>query len=495
MKSGIVYLIGAGPGDPGLITHKALKILSGADCVVYDYLASRTFIENLKCEKIFVGKKASEHTMPQEEINKLLIEKASEGKIVVRLKGGDPFIFGRGGEEAEDLLKAGIQFRVVPGVSSFYSAPAYAGIPVTHRDYADAFEVITGHKKGDSSEEEINFPEYDPHKTFIFIMGMKNLKRIADSLISEKKFPEDTPAGIVSWGTTPNQKTITGTLADIAEKTEAAGIGAPAIIVIGRVVLLRDKLSWLENLPLFGKKIVVTRTRDQASVLAEKLSELGAEAVEFPTIVIKKKNDLSALANSIEHIEQYAWIIFTSQNTVDIFFGAVREKLKDARCLAGIKIAAIGPATSKKLNEYFITPDLIPQEYIAEEIINALKGIGVKNKRILLPCAVEARPALKDGLNKLGAKVDRIEIYDTEIPEGISEEALSDVASADIITFTSSSTAKNFFKIVNKTNSKLACIGPVTADTVKALGYTPDIIASEYTIDGLVEAIVKYYEE
>jgi uroporphyrinogen III methyltransferase / synthase len=493
MKPGIVYLIGAGPGDPGLITQKALKILSGADCVVFDYLASRTFIENLKCEKIFVGKKASEHTMPQEEINKLLVKKAKEGKIVVRLKGGDPFIFGRGGEEAEELVNAGIQFRVVPGVSSFYSAPAYAGIPVTHRDCADAFEVITGHKKGDSTEEEINFPEYDPQKTFVFIMGMKNLEHISRKLISEKNFPAETSIGIVSWGTTPGQMTVTGTLSNIAEKAKAGGIAAPAIIVIGRVVLLRDKLRWFDNLPLFGKKIVVTRTREQASALAEKLSDMGAEAIEFPTIVIKKKGDLSKLAKAIDNLNQYEWLIFTSQNAVDIFFDAVREKAKDARCLSGLKIAAIGPATAKKLAAYFIVPDLVPSEYIAEEIINAMKQIGIKDKRILLPCAAEARPALKDGLTDLGAKVDRIELYDTMIPNDIPEDALSDIALADMITFTSSSTVKNFFKIVKNTKAKLACIGPVTADALKSLGHSPDIIASEYTIDGLVEAIVKFY--
>jgi uroporphyrinogen III methyltransferase / synthase len=493
MKPGIVYLIGAGPGDPGLITEKALRILAKADCVIYDYLAGKSIIENIQCEKIFVGKKASDHTMPQEDINRLLVEKALDGKLVVRLKGGDPFIFGRGGEEAEALLEAGVQFSFVPGVSSFYSVPAYAGIPLTHREYADAFEVITGHKKAESTEEEINFPEYNPKKTFVFIMGMKNISYIAKKLIAEKNFPKTSPAGVVSWGTTPGQKTVTGTLADIAGKAEAAGISAPAIIVIGRVVLLRDKLAWFEKLPLFGKKIVVTRTRDQASVLAEKLRELGAEAVEFPTIEIKKKDVLSKLEKAIGIIDQYNWIVFTSQNAVDIFFDTLREKGKDSRSLGKIKIAAIGPATAKKLNGYFITPDIIPSEFIAEEIISSMKKYRLKNRRILLPCAAEARPALKKGLSELGAKVDRIEIYDTVIPEEISEDSLSDIASADMITFTSSSTVRNFFKIIRETKAKFACIGPVTAEAMISLGHSPDIVASEYTIDGLVEAIVKYY--
>ncbi len=493
MKPGIVYLIGAGPGDPGLITEKGRNILAKADCVVYDYLAGNSIVENIECEKIFVGKKASDHTMPQEEINALLIKKAGEGKLVARLKGGDPFIFGRGGEEAEALLDAGVPFSIIPGVSSFYSAPAYAGIPLTHRDYADAFEVVTGHKKAGSSEEEINFPEYNPKKTFIFIMGMKNLEIISKKLIEEKKFPEDTPAGIVTWGTTPNQRTITGTLADIAGKAESAGLGAPAIIVIGKVVLLRDRLSWFESQPLFGKKIVVTRTRDQASVLAEKLGGLGAEVIEFPTIEIKIKSDLRGLKKAIDNLNKYHWIIFTSQNAVDIFFDTLRNKAKDSRILGKTKIAAIGPATAKKLNGYFITPDLIPSEFIAEEIINSMKKSKLKNKRILLPCAAEARPALKKGLAKLGARVDRIEIYDTVIPERISEYSLSEIASADMITFTSSSTVRNFFKIFDETKAKLACIGPVTADSLISSGHSPDIVASEYTIDGLVEAIMKYY--
>ncbi|MFH0974247.1 MAG: uroporphyrinogen-III C-methyltransferase [Spirochaetota bacterium] len=493
MKSGLVYLIGAGPGDAGLISEKALKILARADCVIYDYLAGKSLVENLKCEKIFVGKKGSEHTMPQEEINRLLVEKAKEGKLVARLKGGDPFIFGRGGEEAEELLSAGIRFRVVPGISSFYSAPAYAGIPVTHRDYANSFEVITGHRRGDSPEEEINFPEFDPQKTFIFIMGMKNLDYISRKLISEKSFPEDYPAGVVSWGTTPAQLTVTGVLGNIAGKAKAAGIGAPAIIVIGRVVLLRDKLRWFEDMPLFGKRIAVTRTREQASVLAEKLSELGADAIEFPTIELKRKNDLTALVTAIDHIEQYDWIIFTSQNAVNIFFDKVTDCNKDARCLHKAKIAAIGPATANELRKYFIKPDLVPEEFIAEGILREIIKFKIKDKRILLPCATEARPALKDGLLSLGAKVERIEIYDTIVPDNISEDALSAVQSADMITFASSSTVKNFFKIVKKTNAKLACIGPITADALKALGYTPDVVASEYTIDGLVEAIVKYY--
>ncbi len=493
MKPGIVYLIGAGPGDPGLITQKALNILSTADCVIYDYLSNKAFVEKLACEKIYVGKKGSDHTLPQEEINQLIIKKAKEGKTIVRLKGGDPFIFGRGGEEAEELLDAGIRFSVVPGISSFYSVPAYAGIPLTHRDYANSFEVITGHRRDDSPEEEINLPEYSDQKTFVFLMGMKNLKHISSALISQKGFPKDLPAGIVSWGTTPDQQAVTGTLSDIYEKAEKSGIGAPAVIIIGRVVQLRNKLRWFDNTPLFGRKIVVTRTRQQASVLSERLADLGAKVIEFPTIEIKRKNDLSELIKAINNIQQYHWIIFTSQNAVNIFFDTMKNNNKDSRTLYNSKIAAIGPATSAELSRYFITPDIVPPEYVAEEIINQLKETGIEGKSVLLPCAAEARLTLKEGLTELGANVDRLHIYDTIIPEDIPAHLIKDAQTADMITFTSSSTVKNFFRIVQDTEAKIACIGPITADTAGNLGHSPDIVASEYTINGLVEAIEKYY--
>jgi uroporphyrinogen III methyltransferase / synthase len=493
MKSGTVYLIGAGPGDPGLIAQKALNILNNADCVIYDYLSNKAFVEKLSCEKIYAGKKGSNHTLPQEEINKLIINKAKEGKTVVRLKGGDPFIFGRGGEEAEELLNAGVRFSIVPGISSFYSAPAYAGIPLTHRDYANSFEVITGHRREDSHEEEINLPEYSEQKTFVFLMGMKNLSHISSALISEKGFPGSLPAAIVSWGTTPDQRAATGTLADIHEKAEKEGIAAPAIIIIGRVVLLRDKLRWFDNAPLFGKKIVVTRTRQQASVLSERLTALGAKVLEFPTIEIKSKSDQTELVNAINNIEQYHWIIFTSQNAVNIFFDTLKNNNKDARSLYKLKIAAIGPATSAELSKYFIKSDIIPWEYVAEEIINEMKKAGMKEKSVLLPCAAEARLTLKEGLEGLGAKVDRLHIYDTIIPENIPEHLVKEVQTADLITFTSSSTVKHFSRIVQNTEAGIACIGPVTANTAREFGYTPDIVASEYTINGLVEAIEKYY--
>ena len=493
MKSGIVYLIGAGPGDHGLISVKAMQLLNSADCVIYDYLSSDAFVKNLACEKIYVGKKGSDHTLPQEDINKLIIKKALDGKTVVRLKGGDPFIFGRGGEEAEELLSANVRFAIVPGISSFYSAPAYAGIPLTHRDFANSFEVVTGHRRDGSSEEEINFPEFNDQKTFVFLMGMKNLGFISSSLISEKNFPEDLPVGIVSWGTTPEQMVVTGTLKDIEKRAEEKGIKAPAIIIVGKVVSLREKLRWFDNSPLFGKRIVVTRTRQQASVLSSELYRLGANVVEFPTIEIKRKDNLDSLIDAVNNIEKYNWIIFTSQNAVAIFFDILKENDKDARSLSNLKIAAIGPATAKELSGYFIKPDIVPSEYIAEEIVAEMSRENIKGKSILLPCASEARQTLKESLSALGAEVDRIHIYDTAIPEDVPEDILENVRRADMITFTSSSTAKNFFKIFKETEAKIACIGPVTADTAVNLGHAPDIVASEYTIQGLVRSITEYY--
>jgi uroporphyrinogen III methyltransferase/synthase len=494
MKRGFVYLIGAGPGDHELITEKAKDIMHSADCIVYDFLANEKIFENINCEKIYVGKRGSCHTLSQEEIGRLIIAKAREGKTVVRLKGGDPFIFGRGGEEAEELMGEGIPFSIVPGISSFYSAPAYAGIPLTHRDYANAFEVITGHRRSDTDEEEINLPDYHSQKTYVFLMGVKNLEHITSQLIGEKKFPGETPAGIITWGTLPRQTVVTGTVGTIARIAREKNVSPPAIIIIGRVVLLREKLRWFDNLPLFGRRVVVTRTREQASELSRKLYRLGADVIEFPTIEIKPREDLGELRAAIDRIEEFDWIVFTSQNAVRIFFGALSECGRDSRSLYKNRIAAIGPASGRDIERYAIKPDLIPAEYVAEAIIREMEGIGISGKRILLPCAAEARETLKRGLEELGAHVERIPIYDTVIPVPVSEESLSGIVSSDVITFTSSSTVRNFFKIVERTEAILACIGPVTAETLREHGYEPHIIASEYTIDGLVDAIVSAFD-
>jgi len=494
MKNGFVYLVGAGPGDPELITLKAMNAMAEADCIIYDFLANPSLLSEFDCEKIYVGKKGSDHTLRQEEINSLIIKKAKEGKVIVRLKGGDPFIFGRGGEEAEDLVDAGIPFSIVPGISSFYSAPAYAGIPITHRGYANALEVITGHRRADASvEDDVNFPEYDPYRTYAFLMGMKNLPNIADSLINKKNFPADTPVGIISWGTRPEQQVVTGTLENIVENVENSGIKPPAIIVVGRVVSLRDKLRWFDNLPLFGKKIVVTRTRKQASKISKKLGRLGASVIEFPTIEISPVSDMTPLENAINNIKKYQWLFFTSQNGVEIFFDQLYKTGKDVRALGSCKIAVIGPATGDELLKYGIKPDVVPEKYVAESLVQAMDGFDLKDKKVLLPCAEEARPVLAEGLENLGANVERIHTYTTKIPEGLPEDKLDEIAGADIITFASSSTVKNFFSIVESVKGDIASIGPVTSKAVLEKGHDVTIEAGEYTIDGIVDAIVDHY--
>ncbi|MCL1834454.1 MAG: uroporphyrinogen-III C-methyltransferase, partial [Leptospirales bacterium] len=320
MKKGVVYLVGAGPGDPDLISVKGKEILNHADCIIYDYLAEKSLLEGISCEMIYVGKEGSNHTLKQDEINELIARKSLEGKTVVRLKGGDPFIFGRGGEEAEILHSRGIPFVIIPGISSFYSAPAYAGIPLTHRDFSNAFEVISGHRRSDTDDtEDVNFPEYNPEKTFVFLMGMMNLKHICKTLIDEKNFPPDTPAGVISWGTRPEQRVAASTLSNIHEAVAKEKLTPPAIIIIGGVVSLREKLRWFDTQPLFGKRIVVTRTRSQSSKLSKILTSLGAKAIEFPTIEIQKPEGASPLRNSLSNIEKYNWIIFTSQNAINIF--------------------------------------------------------------------------------------------------------------------------------------------------------------------------------
>lgn len=494
-QTGFVYLVGAGPGDPGLLSIKAKECIESADCIIYDYLANPLFLANTNAECIYVGKQGSQHTLSQEEINQLLIQKAKQGKLVVRLKGGDPFIFGRGGEEAEELVAAGIPFAVVPGISSFYSALAYAGIPITHRDYAASFEVITGHRRGDS-DDDITLPDYSEQKTYTFLMGMKNLDTICKRLIEEKHFPSDIPIAVVTWGTTPKQKVATGTLQTIASEIAALKLTPPAIIVVGKVVLLRQKLRWFDTLPLFGKRVVVTRTREQASTLAQKLVSLGAEVVEFPTIEITKLHNLSPLHDALMQLHRYDWIVFTSQNAVNIFFTELFSLGKDVRSIQA-KIAAIGPATAHALQQYSIVADLIPKEYVAESLVDAFSTVDIENKSMLIPCSSKAREVLYAGLKQKGATVEQVDIYDAVIPT-VDEETKKSVVTADIITFTSSSTVRNFVEIMKdgfSNEALIACIGPITAQEAHKHGLTPNIVAQEYTINGLVDALVSFFKQ
>jgi len=496
MKKGIVYLVGAGPGDPELISIKGMKALREAHCIIYDYLAEKSLLDGLDCEIIYVGKQGSDHTLKQDEINELIAQKALEGKTVVRLKGGDPFIFGRGGEEAELLVEKGIPFAVIPGISSFYSAPAYAGIPITHRDFSNAFEVISGHRRSDADEtEDVNFPEYNPEKTFAFLMGMKNLKHISKVLIEEKKFPPETPVGIITWGTRPEQRVVTSTLEGIADAVEKAGLTPPAIIIMGGVVTLRNRLRWFDTQPLFGKKIVVTRTRKQASKLSVMLTSLGARTVEFPAIEIEKMEDLSLFKKYLRSIEGYDWVVFTSQNAVNIFFEELFKSGRDTRALGGVKIAVIGKASGEELKQYGVVPDLIPEKYVAESLLEGFRKHQVSDQKILIPCSADARMTLTDGLSDMGAVVDRIHIYRAVKPSYSDEKLMEDVKGADVITFTSSSTVTNFFSMIQDTGAVLASIGPITTETIIKHGHMPAITADEYTIDGLVKALADYYSQ
>ncbi|RUM88013.1 MAG: uroporphyrinogen-III C-methyltransferase [Thermodesulfatator sp.] len=499
MKKGKVYLVGAGPGDPGLITLKGLKALSRAQVVIYDYLANPRLLSHVpeSAEKIYVGKKGGHHTLSQEGINRLLVEKALEGKTVVRLKGGDPFVFGRGGEEIEALLEHDIPFEVVPGVTSAFAAPAYAGIPVTHRRFTSTLALVTGHEAEGKKESAIDWEALSRIGTLIFLMGMKNLPRICENLLRYGRAPE-TPVAVVQWGATPRQRVATGTLSTIVEEVQRAGLSAPAIILVGEVARLREKFRWFDNRPLFGRRVMVTRTREQASRLTEALEALGAEVLEIPTIKIVPPESFKPLDQALKCLEKFDWLIFTSQNAVRFFRERLFALRKDVRALAQVRLAVIGAATGKALREIGLFPDLLPREYRAEGLIEAFSREDLRGKKILLPRAEEAREILPESLRKMGAEVEVVPAYRTVLPEEsrkLLEEALS--RGIDLVTFTSSSTARNFFRLLGDRELPeevlLASIGPVTSATLRELGHPPHIEAREYTIPGLVEAIRKYF--
>lgn len=504
MKKGKVFLVGAGPGDPGLITLKGLECIQKADVVIYDYLASPTLLKHVpeKAELIYVGKKGGDHTLSQDGINDLIVEKVKNGNIVVRLKGGDPFIFGRGGEEAEVLVASDIPFEIVPGVTSAVAAPAYAGIPLTHREYTATVAFVTGHEDPNKAESNIDWSALAKGiGTIVFLMGVKNLPYIVGNLI-QNGMAAGTPVALVRWGTTPGQITVAGTLDNIVERVNAAKLRAPAIIVVGNVVDLRCKLKWFEKRPLFGKTIVVTRAREQASDLLQKISELGANCIECPTIKVVPPGDWAALDHAIYHFFKYDWLIFTSVNGVKFFFQRLFELGKDVRSLRQVQTASIGPATAAKLLDFGIKTDILPQSYRAESIVEAFGTQDVKDKKILLPRAEEARPVLPVELRKMGADVDEITSYRT-IEDRDNADILIDALrekSVDIVTFTSSSTVRNFRALIPDdefdtlmNGVTIAGIGPITTETAEKLGFTIDITAEEYTIPGLCQAILNHF--
>lgn len=503
-KKGKVYLIGAGPGDPGLLGLKAKECLETADAVVYDRLADPRIIEFCRkdAEMVYVGKASANHTMRQPDINKLLVKLAAEGKTVARLKGGDPFVFGRGGEEAIELLEAGLPFEFVPGVTSAIAVAEYAGIPVTHRHVATSFAVITGHEDPTKGESTINWKGLATAvDTLVFLMGVENIERISSQLIANGR-SADCPAAVIRWGTRPEQRTLITTVGKAAADVKATGMKPPAIFLVGEVVKLREQLQWFDNKPLFGKTVIVTRARAQASALTKKLEAQGARVLEAPAIKIVPPADFAPLDKAIAEIDTYKWLILTSVNGVEYFFNRLQKAGKDSRALCGVKIAAIGSATAEALKGYGITADLIPSAYKAEELADALAEDTKAGDKLLLARAKVARNVLPERLRALGAQVDVVAAYETVADCQNKEELLEALESgeASVVTFTSSSTVTNLLDVLGDKKDllnkvALAAIGPVTAETLEKNGLKPAISAAEYTIDGLMTAIEEYYKE
>ena len=503
MKLGKVYLLGAGPGDPGLLTVKGAQALAEADVVVYDRLLDPSLVGLAPdaAERVFVGKERGRQALTQSEINDLLVDEGLAGKTVVRLKGGDPFVFGRGGEEALALAAAGVPFVVVPGVTSAVAAATYAGIPVTHRGVSTSVTIVTGSEdpsKGETSTDWAALAKTGG--TLVTLMGWAALPGIVDTLRANG-MSANTPAALVQWGTWSRQRTVTGTLADIAERGRDAGIGAPVIAIIGEVARLRDEIGWFDRRPLWGKRVLVTRSRTQASRLIELLNELGAEPLELPSIEIGPLDDYSELDRALADTADTPgrWVIFASVNSVEYVWERLRARGQDARYFAGATIGAIGPATARALRERGIEPDFIPKRSVSEEVIAELSGLDWTGRLALLPGSAIGRDALASGLAGLGADARRVPAYRNVRPEGIEERARRAFErGVDVITFTSSSTVRNLLDILGDDRhlmegSAVACIGPITAATAEELGLSVDIIAAEHNVEGLADALAGHF--
>jgi len=499
-KNGKIYLVGAGPGNLGLVTLRAKECIEAADVIAYDHLANPEMLAWARddAEIIYAGKEPGEHPLSQEELNALVIDKAREGKNVVRLKGGDPFVFGRGAEEAKAAVDAGIEFEIVPGVTSAIAGPAYAGIPVTHRAENSHVTLFTGHEDPSKTETAIDYGALAKlGGTQVMLMGVERLGSITREMINHG-VREDLPVALVRWATTGRQETLTGTLGDIAKRAVASGFEAPAVAVFGDVVALRENLNWYEKRPLSGKRMVVTRTRKQASMLSNRLRELGADVLELPTIRIEPPTDLREFAELVQDAHIYDWIVFTSANGVEAFFDIFFKLYKDAREIGGARIAAIGPATAQRVKDFHLHVDLQPADFVAEAVVKEFQNQGsVENLRILLVRAEQARDVLPKELSALGAIVDQAFAYRT-VPEtrditGARKKLLSE--SADLITFTSSSTVENFLALGLPwpKGMQIASIGPITSKTVSDHGLKVDVEARQHDIDGLVEAIRRFF--
>lgn len=502
MKSkGICYLVGTGPGDPGLLTLKGKDCIEAADVLVYDYLCNPVLLRHAKAgaEKIYVGKKAGDHTLPQDQINGLIVKLTREGKVVTRLKGGDPVLFGRGAEEAAELADAGVRFEIVPGITSAIAGPAYAGIPVTHRDHCSQLTIFTGHEDPTKPESSLDYAKLAAADgTKVFLMGIERIAEITGALMKHGA-AADTPIALVRWATMGRQKTLIGTLADIAEKVKASSFKAPAVAVVGNVVNERKKINWFEERPLFGRRIVVTRTRQQAGGLAKQLTELGADVIELPTIRIEEPMNRMAFGELVQDVHTYDWLVFTSPNGVDAFFKMFYKLYSDARSIGGVRIAVIGPGTAEKIKEQHLAVDLMPEkDFVAEGLVRAFKEHqSMEHCTVLWVRGDGARETLANELTGLGAIVDEAIAY-RNVPE--KEDNLDVLArlkeeGADMITFTSASTVDCFMDLglPLPAGIKTASIGPVTTAAMKKHGLKIDVTAKQSTIPGLVAAIEKFY--
>ncbi|MEI7025224.1 uroporphyrinogen-III C-methyltransferase [Paenibacillus sp. y28] len=507
MPKGKVYLVGAGPGDPKLITVRGLEAIQKADVVVYDRLASPRLLRHLKAgaEKIYVGKLPDRHTLRQEVINQMLVDLALQGKTVTRLKGGDPSIFGRVGEEAELLADHDIRFEIIPGITSAIAVPTYAGIPVTHRDFTSSLAIVTGHECPQKQDSSINWEKLSTATgTLVFLMGVSNLQLICNVLMEQGRDPE-TPVAIIRWGTTMEQKTVVGTLQTIVELAQHAGMHSPAIIIVGEVVRLRDKLSWFETRPLFGKRVLVTRARSQASELVERIDDLGGESIEFPVIETRVPQDeakLRSLDEALHSLSRFDWVMFTSVNGVDYFFRRLRELNVDIRTMHKAKVAAVGPKTAESLLDRGIVAEVLPAKFQAEDLLDAVKPQLQPGQQVLLPRADIARKMLPIELRELGLHVTEIDAYETVVVQDYAAEAVELLQSGqiDIVTFTSSSTVTNLLQVLEAAGVeapvqllagiRTVCIGPVTAQTARDAGLQVHQVAAEATIDSMIQALV-----
>ncbi len=509
----MVYLVGAGPGDPGLITIRGKQLLERAEVIIYDYLASRKLLKYVPrdAEFIYAGKKGgSKHTHTQAEINQMLIDRALSGRMVVRLKGGDPFIFGRGGEEIEELVAAGIPFEVVPGVTSATAAATYAGIPITHRQYTATVAFVTGHEDPTKKESNVAWDKISTGVgTIVVYMGIKNLASITEKVIKYGRDPK-TPVAVVRWASTSEQQTVVGTLENIAEVVIKNNIKPPSLVIIGEVVNLRDTINWYEKRVLFSKRVVVTRTREQASELVDLLENYGAECIEYPTISLEPLDSSEILDRALTEIDTYQWVLFTSINAVDYFFKRLFELGMDVRDLKGPKVAAVGRVTAEALASRGIRADLLPEEFTGDGLAETLINEGVTGLNILIPRALKARETLPEKLSRVGAEVTVAPVYQNVLPKSSAGEHLKDdlrqaleEKRVDMVTFTSSSTVKNFVTLLDTSGPDelqrlmsgvaVAAIGPITAKTAESHGLKVDVQPVEYTIPGLVESIVTYF--